>query len=222
MRLDEITAALSLDFEIIYDSEGDDNRGWTVHKIVASSGGTEVGYIKLSYIPSERFARYYPTIYHFLAQISGKTALIPSNEYEFEHYRKWPLEDLQKAIERIPLYGIRVEQFNGDDSSNAQLVEYLADVEAKLMKQREGREFKEFRNYFVDKPLVDYIRVHKEFRRQGIGIKLYLRGAQEMKKLGLRMHASRLQSEEAQAAWRHLEKHYQVGVDRDGRKYLEV
>ena len=62
---------LPIEIETKLDSEGDKNRGWQVNEYTAKIEGSKVGYIKTSYIPKERFKRYYPSIFYWLDHIKG-------------------------------------------------------------------------------------------------------------------------------------------------------
>lgn len=58
-----------------YDSEGGKNRGWICHKLSAMMNGKEVGYLKIVYIPSERFKIYYGHLFDYLRNIKGWCSL---------------------------------------------------------------------------------------------------------------------------------------------------
>lgn len=53
------------------DHEGDNNRGWTVHRVEAKLGNKPVGYLNMSYIPQERFDSHYPSIADYVDKIGG-------------------------------------------------------------------------------------------------------------------------------------------------------
>src|SRR5271170_8072163 len=64
MRVRELLEALNpnVTFEYQDDIEGDKNRGWQVDQVKAFLDGKQVGYLKMSYIPQERFDAYYHDI----------------------------------------------------------------------------------------------------------------------------------------------------------------
>jgi hypothetical protein len=80
------------------DSEGDENRGWQVDQVDAYVNDDHAGYLKMSYIPEERFIRHYPTILHFVDKIKGSSILslkenknpnpIPIEEYSIEELKR--------------------------------------------------------------------------------------------------------------------------------------
>lgn len=190
-----------IDIKYIVDSEGNKNRGWTVHKLEAFVDGKEVGYLKISYIPKERFKAHYPHIINYLGKIAGQG--------EFDRIKND--EDLFRALQLrryIPLYP-------DEDSSNKELIKQGL----KEVKNRYGKAFRQFKNFHVDKPLVDYIRVAsgspnslsapatESWRRQGIATALYYEGAKWLwKNYGFYLWASGVQSAEAKAAWQKMMK----------------
>lgn len=64
--------------------------------------------------------------------------------------------------------------------------------------------FKNDFQYHVDKPLVDYIEVNDKHKRQGIGTSLYIEAAKWCASHNMVLHASSIQSHEAQQVWRYL------------------
>jgi len=66
-----------IEFRYKEDAEGDNNRGWIVHEIQAYVNNQYAGYIAVSYIPKDRFIKYYPTILNYMSQISGKVGILP-------------------------------------------------------------------------------------------------------------------------------------------------
>lgn len=247
MRLSEINYEFKtkdgdqIKFLITPDSEGDKNRGFQVDRIDAFVDSHHAGYIKLSYIPEERFREWYPSVFHWMKHINGQSVL----PYGIE---KTPLdelsrEDLKSAVEYIntsirPKFGK-----NKRDRAEYQFIESLfhtsgwsrsikPDVlasdlhkalkiyEKHILAGEGGARFKKFYDYHVDKPFVDYINVftgsdfnknklddgNRDWRRQRIATALYIKAAKYLKDKGLKLHASGLQSDEAKAAWAHLEK----------------
>jgi len=217
------------------DSEGDENRGWTVDKITAYIDGIEVGYLKLSYIPNKRFHDHYPNIFAWLQKISGNYLI--SRDFvgfgserrggeEFE-YEKYSEEHKRKFVEilafvfRLGREGTYVKQFKTD----RELLQAIRDIEEKFLSGSKGVQFKRFKNDFVDKPVVDFIRVNEDFQRKRIAEALYVAGSKWMKEKGMKLYASGTQSDSAKDAWKHLEKKYKVRTTRKGRKgrrYLDI
>lgn len=207
-------------FSVETDIEGD-NRGWIVHKITAYVGSKEVGYVKMEYIPEERYKQYYPTIVNYVSQIAG-THILPIGKGHL-HWKELETEDLRKSV-KTAYWAVLHKDYSMDQEfkklPREDLEKMMQDVILPI-KKRYGKQYKEFVDHHVGKPFIAYIHVEKDVRRQRIGIALYLTAAKWLKKQGLRLYASVSQTEEAQGAWKYLEKHY--NVKKDGkRRYLDV
>lgn len=231
-----------IEFKIHEDIEGDNNRGFIVDQIDAWVDGKHAGYLKLSWIPQDRFDAWYPTIFHFISNIQG-TSLIPYDNPKAA-ISKLSDKELDRIIEyslsRTPLkFGkgkraIADQNFINNlldnasswsatikpDTTKSDKVTAISIIEKLLLKSKIGQEFANFYDRHVDKPKVDYIKVFngndinrnkkdentENWSRQRIGTALYIKGAKYLKNKGLKLHASGLQSDEAQAAWVNLEK----------------
>jgi DNA-binding transcriptional ArsR family regulator len=96
-------------------------------------------------------------------------------------------------------------------------------------------EYERFRDYWLDRPQVEAVRVRSDgdssmlsggvrrpvaspldFRRRGIALALYRQAALWMGERGLSLHASSLQSPEAARAWASLERAGLVITERSG------
>ena len=219
-----------IEFKITEDFEGDNNRGWRVDRIDAFVDGNHAGYIKLSWIPQERFDKWYSTIFHFISYISGRS-LIPHTRFEYKGLAELSESELynivKNSLDLVRFNSNKKDEKNRDfitnlsaESNRTDLIKGLKILENKLLKTPKGKKFKEFYQYHVDKPIVDYIQAFKgddvnknkldqnteNFQRQGVGTALYIKAAKYLKSLGLQLHASNLQSPEAQSAWTKLEK----------------
>lgn len=176
------------------------NRGWVVHKITAFVNGEEAGFIKVSYIPSENMEKVFPTLWDYLGGLRGY--------YEYKDLHSKSLHDqitslLRYSYDRHPL----------DDMTDDQLEE-LRDELLHNAHRKFGREFEAFKDFHQDKPLVDFIEVHEDKKRQRVGTGLYIAAAQWLAKKGMKLYASGLQSNDAAAAWAFLRKHLpdKIGV----------
>lgn len=210
-----------IDLQYIPDSEGDNNRGWQVDQIDAYVDGEKVGFIKVSYIPHERWVKNYPSIFNYMAEINGKRYLFPFKKTDI-HYERLTDEEQRNLLKRL-----KNDQRYGSDKdveqlTNREVLQSLRDIEQKLLNGQQGVQFKQFKNFHKDKPLVDYIKVDEQWRRQGIGEALYQAAALWMKQKGMKLYASGLQSDEAKASWDKLKQKYNVTKAKRGRKYLEV
>jgi GNAT superfamily N-acetyltransferase len=194
-----------LHFEYITDSEGDKNRGWQVDEIRAFNDIEKVGYLKLTYIPSKRFKEWYPSILHFLSNVEGKLCL--PMDYRKTPLKKIPLDELHPC--RAAMYVFRhvpyEEQVRLEKLPNDEKLAYFLELE-KAAKKLYGKRFKEFKEYFVDKPYVDFIRAEDGYQNQKIGTALYDAGNQWMKSKGLKLYGSGTQTIQAKGAWDKFQK----------------
>ncbi len=209
----------NITFKYIDSSEGDKNRGWQIDEVKAYLDGKEVGYLKLSYIPRERFEKYYPGILNFLTQVNGSGDL--PHGYETTPWKEIPIDKLRPYVYHMAQdAGIGWTESNALQSeaktASDEQVHHIIDSLEKMLMKEKGILFKRFEKYFVDKPLVDYIRVNNEYRRQGIGTALYRAGYEWMKSKGLPLYASGVQSDEAKATWKSMQKDFPVTRERVG------
>ena len=73
-------------------------------------------------------------------------------------------------------------------------------------------------DFAVDKPNVEFIYTEKEFTRQGIAIAMYEEMAKYLAKRGLKLYASPLQHDHAQAAWAWLKANAGAHVGSEDRR----
>lgn len=208
-------------------------RGWVVHKIEAKVDGKPAGYIKISYIPHENFKEEYSNIVQFVDKIRGRS-FYPGKKYKSlltkrfrasDDFNELPLKaqvvGLDNMIGEWPYY---FDRNNPDDHSEEELLELKNQFIERLW-EKFGKAFEEFKDFHVEKPLVDFIRVYPDFQRQRIGIALYEKAARWLAEKGLKLYASGLQSDEAKKAWEWLQKHKgaNIGTEKHGdrtRMYL--
>lgn len=213
---------MDLQYWLVEDAEGDDNRGWTVHQIFAMGGDELAGYIKTAYIPQKRFAQRYPNIVPYLCHMKGKV-LLPVGVETIEECND---EQLRKscshiAYETLP-WGIASENVRMMSNYGKQSLMTFWNEGVKTLEERYGKEFEAFRDFHVDKPIVDYVRVMDGYRRRGIATALYLEMAHYLAEQGLVLRASGLQAKEAAAWWDKAEKAGLVATAKDKRKHLCV
>lgn len=219
-----------IDFEIHEQSpdRGDrTNRGWVVHKIEARIDGKTAGYIKISYIPDKNFREEFPGIVQYVDKIIG-APFWPGKKYK--HISSDPLQrsnDFNDYPLIAQVYGLLGQSSSFIDLLYEEL-ENLSEQELLELKKKYlnllwkeyGEKFKEFEDYHVNKPLVDYIRVYPEFQRQRIGVALYEKAAKWLAGKGMRLYASGIQSTEAQKAWEWLKRNKgaNIGTEKHGNK----
>jgi len=212
MRIQDIVeyktkAGDDIKFELHQDSESDRNFNseWIVHKLVPRVNGKEAGYLKISYIPKERFDARYPSMVNYILK-----QYIP-RELVGTHWRNMP-DEVKKTLVTYTILGRYVPRTQGwdlawsdqskiKDMDSETLDHYLEMVDDPKLNKNNAQEFQKFKKFHVDKPLVDYIRVNEDFQRQRIALAMYQEAAKWLDKQGLLLHASGLQQPAAKAAW---------------------
>lgn len=232
-----------IDFKYKEDAEGDNNRGWIIHQIEAYVKGDYAGYISISYIPKERFEDHYPTILNFMTHIGG-THPLPMGKDSVSP-KELSDEELKNTVKKMSRHSRKYNDLweTGESvpDDRGELLDIIIDITENELKA-EKLKFKKFKKYYVDKPIVDYIRVFKEnenrtnrrtsddekiakspqdYRRQYIGTALYLEAAEYLKGKGLKLHASGLQQSEAEQAWTKFEKEGRVAYS-GSRRWLKI
>lgn len=223
------------------------NRGWVVHLIEAYVNGEEAGYIKISYIPKENFEKEYPTIIHYVDKIHGNRLWPPKDRFEkkvpkgaryphwSDHLNKMDLVTQVLSIAPMAYANMfhrreewyspeKVKELEG--KTEPELKKIKNDL-IKVLEKEHGEAFRGFAKFHVDKPIVDYISVEKDFRRKGIATALYLKAAKWLAGKGMKLHASGIQSKAAQKTWDRMKKDKNINIksfksgDRK-RFYIEV
>lgn len=208
------------------------SRGWVVHKIEAFINKKPAGWIKISYVPDEKFKKEYSNIVQFAEKIAGN---LFSLGREYDHLRNkadYPTDNFNNYPLIVQVYGLhtQVQAWPGytyeklEELSNKELLE-LKEKFLKMLWKRHGKRFEEFQDFHINKPLVDYIKVYPEFQRQRIGVALYEKAAKWLAGKGMKLYASGIQTNEAQKAWEWLRKHKgaNIGTEKHGdtiRTYL--
>lgn len=193
----------NLTFRITPNSEAEKASLWVVDLIEAFDGDERVGYIKLSWIPAENFKVSASSIILFMANTQGH-CVIP-RESKGKTFDEMTTEELRKVVGLASWSFQNIDYSMGkskdllDAMSREQLMERIRDIESHLIVKPAARRLKEFTDFHINRPLVDYIRVTRP--RQGIGTQLYIQAAKYLKARGLKLHASEIQTPEAKASW---------------------
>ncbi len=202
-------------FNYIEDLEGDENRGWQVDKIEAYLNDKLVGYIKVSWIPRQRFDQHYKTIAQYVSKVAG-SVFLPYEYVNEPNYNNIPVDVLRSnlfsAASTVYGYVSYEQQQQFKKMSDEQVIAKYRQLE-KMLHKKYGKRFDDFREYYVDKPIIDFIRVDDQYRRQGIGTALYRAAHEWLKQKHLKLYASGIQTDEAKAAWSQMEKDYPVGQE---------
>ena len=182
---------------------------WIVHKIDALVDNKPVGHLNISYIPKERFDEQYASIFDF---ISGEGQAWAKDFYNMPQEDR--LKEMSKGLGGWP--GLSKEEI-GKLSSDEK--DKLEKKYTKIAYVKYKKRFDDFKEFHVDKPLVDYIRVPDDMRRNRIGVALYEFGARWLAKKGFKLHASGIQSNEAKASWEWLSKNKGANIGTEKSLY---
>ena len=215
--------------------------GWVVHLIEAAVAGEPAGYIKVSYIPGEKFEQLFATPFDYAVQESGSNLRIRTLLAE-KREDDWAPKELRKAIEDTYHFLAREERERLEALDEAGLRERWSERRQFLDDDYRHRH-QQFKSFHLDKPRVDYIRVYgdsdvvyydggqrkdhrsgRDWRRQGIGTVLYEAAALWMAEQDLYLWAASnwIQSGEARRAWAHLGEKYELVrvLDEGGKERL--
>jgi len=204
-------------FKYREDIEGDKNRGFQVDEIKAYLNDEEAGYVRIIYIPKERFEARYPNILAFLNNMEGKVGIFPYNYRDVVDYHKIPPEGLKKNIENayIAIVGgwdtnefERLRQLSLD-----QVIPEYEKFE-RIANKRYGKRFKEFKNYYVDKGIEDFIRVHPHFQNKGVGAALEYAAHKWMKNRGMKFYFSNTRTDPGKGLLKKIKQEYPIATDK--------
>jgi len=136
-------------FKEIPFKEDTDQRGWVVHDIEAFINGELAGYIKCSYIPKEKWDNIYK-----------------NNIWKFRRVALGNYDIPDELIEKNNDEEIAKDHAKRYEYGNA---EYFVQKE----KEKAKKEYQMYYLYFVDKPIVDFIRTYEKFQRQHVALALH-------------------------------------------------
>jgi len=186
-------------FEYKDNSDTSINRGWVVDKVEAYLNDKPVGYLKIAYIPDEEVKRTFPDVIHYLgSDHKGNSQLRNA-------IKSGDKKEITRALSRIDdNWSDWIENLESRGTLKDMDEKWWNDQYKRLSKsvnRRYKKEFDRFMEHLHNKPYVDYIRVDPHLQKGGIGLGLYIAGAMWMAKKGMCLHASSLQSPEAQKSW---------------------
>lgn len=178
----------------------DDPRSlWRVDRVDAfNADGDKVGYLKISYVPKARIAHWQQDPYHFLADRgSGLGFYAPRDLTQAEQPRLADLAtSLHTEFEGMRASGNARWHEQSGEAILAQLRAWRPQVQALV-----DRPMREFIDFHVDRPLVDFVEVGEGFRGQRLSRWLYREAAEWMSERGLQLHASGAQRPAAARMW---------------------
>lgn len=207
---------MRFEFDENAEASAADNNGHVVRRVnlylpdESNSGdhggfdGEEVGYINATYVPSEVWRERYTGDWGLLrwgSDFHGWCGFLdPLADDEF-----YPLSSVVRSLAKKTMR--RSEHLTKEEvqeMSESELEErfefYIEKLHDEFDDQRE-----ETKQFHVDKPRVEFIRVARGYRRNGYGTALYRRMTEELgRRYGLSLYASQLQRDCASAAWEKL------------------
>lgn len=202
-----------LRFEYFEAIDGGHSPGYKTDQVVAFLKNKEVGYLKISDMPRERFDRYYPGILNYLRQVKGHRVL-PFN-YKTTPWQQIPIDAVRDCVYEMALcaglgWHESCELSSSAKKASAEEVRQTVRRLEGLIEKEWGKEFKRFESFVVDKPIVAFISVEEAFLRQGIGTALYRAGFQWLRSRGLTLYASDCQTEPAERVWEAMGRRFAV------------
>lgn len=210
------------------------SKGFVVHKVDAFKGDTQIGYLKISYIPSESIAEFFPTVWHFQQRWRGKhlglknmgTGTVvglgglddPAILTEVWIRAHLCLYTPSPSCPRVPP--------NGLCPHHAPSVDVMRKELAALAKRyRLQEDMDTLISYHLDKPFVDYVRILDPFQGKRLAIPLYVGAAKWLAEtLGMGLRASGLRTLESgvEKLWEIMEKNPDIPIVRvtlDGKSF---
>jgi len=210
------------------DIEGDKNRGWQVDIVEACNEvGEVVGYLKLAFIPKNRFNRRYKSILNYLNDMRGHFIFPfnPGGEAVCPELESLSDAELMKAANSISMmlglgdlthgfgYGVADPKTGvyrdydysvyHDGNTRNDVMERINQM-LELVYREYEKDFVRFKQYYVDNAIDDYISVDKDYRRQGIATSLYINAADWCKFRNLKFYLSSCRSNEAELLATHM------------------
>lgn len=205
------------------------NRGWVVHKITAYSNQNDyLGYMKTSYIPSENMERFLPTPFHVIDAVRGSI----NGFYDYRNQKPIALKD-PEHVKKQATSLLRIAPRIGWHKQQKIRKEYKGKYDKLFDKisddclKKIQPDYQDFKDFHIDKPIVDYVNVNKKYRRMGVGMAIYVEMAKRLQRnFSMPLYASGVQSSDAEHMWKYLEHKSPNGIQikhtKDGRKFIQV
>lgn len=182
------------------------NRGWIAHEFSAWTNTTKRGFLRIAHIPKTEMERHLPTAWHHMTSISGRH--LPHLFKARHDTAQWPDQDSATWKTFLKALSLHIRLPYPYPTS-------LSDLEHALVSERHPfwikavRNFKTFRNWHENKPMVAYVSTQDssqngitgDHSRQGVALTLYAAAAHWLAPQRLSLWASDLQSPEAKRLW---------------------
>jgi GNAT superfamily N-acetyltransferase len=174
---------------------------YIIDNVSARFAGKQIGYLKMAHVASSRLKNI-KSIWHYQSAFNGWCIGLDKFKDEPEdrsvdYGNLWRGAHLYSRVNPASS-GKNYLSLEANDTPDRKTIE--ADLRA--ISRKYLPDLKRFLRERVDFVYVDYIHVNEEFRRQGIGTKLYNLGAMWLAaNRNLALHSSTLQSDSAKATW---------------------
>lgn len=163
-------------------TEQRDNFPWVIHRVEAHIDGELAGYLKISYIPKKN--RWKSGLEYKMSPFGGTWSVDQTT----------PETTWDDIMRYMFFWRGKFKPPHWDPKNRNEVQENLKAFNRWALTQTPP----------TDDPIIDYIHVEPDFRRQGVGTAMYLFGAREMGKRGLKLRSSTVQSDEAKAVWKSM------------------
>lgn len=217
-----------MNFRFIEDTEATkaDNNGHVVHRVelhvegeTSRSNafyGDEVGYINVTYVPSDVWRERYTGDWGMVRWLNDFTGAcgftdcehVTDENGDITAVNEWLHKDLEKTVRTLSKYlDRRSEQLSKSDveEMSEEALEAAFEHYTDKIREEHGEDYDAAREFHVGKPRVEFIRVAREHRRKGYGTALYRRMTEELdRRFGFKLYDGGIQSDEAEAVWEKL------------------
>jgi len=143
---------MSNDYKIKKVSTFYSDAGFKIIKFGIYSENNELGYVKISWIPWNKWAETYPNIWEYLFRIEGWGGCEIKDRADLSLLTKEQIIEISK---------MRNNKVSFEEMEKSVVGNY-------------NEAFEKFRDKYVDKPYIEYVYVKKSYRRQGIAKLMYI------------------------------------------------
>jgi hypothetical protein len=182
-----------IDIQVHEKLDENPNSAWTLDEFKALVGGVEVGYLRASYITPQDYARKNPTVWHYL-----------------DHHQGWSFRDVDNPDDVWAQ--ARLNIFHDSNAWNKIPEPLKRDADLARWAERFEPLVKDFKEFFLDKPLVDMVRVggrqdeHLEWQRQGIALAMYEFAGRWYTQRGMALYNGSL-NDNSKGVWEYMKAH---------------
>jgi len=211
--------------ELYRDIDDGIKSAWTVDLVELHTDSGPAGYLKISYVPKELAETYFPDAFAYSVWELGRhnwqlraQLLQPQEE--------WSREQLLEAFHWTDGFRTADDELAWRENAADQELLEAWETRRRELGEEASVEYERFKDFHVDKPLIDYVRVSSgqydqhyqdgkrvqdhadmaDHRRQGLATVMYETAAIWMRTRGMKLHASGVQSDDAVGVWKKFEE----------------